>query len=80
MIIGCQDQGTYIMSEYIVSFDIHDTDYSYTAIDAKMNGSAHLFTYRIGKFKNREAAIEYLTKLANMIQAGNVPIYLSDEE
>lgn len=79
MIIGCQDQDTYITSEHIVSFDIYDTYDSHTAIDANMDGSDHLFSCRIGKFKNREVALGYLTRLADMIRSNTVSLYVFDK-
>lgn len=76
MIIECQGQGTYIMSEHIVSFEVYDTNDLMTAIDANVDRSSDFASYRIGKFKNREAAVEYLARLADVLRSNAVPMYV----
>lgn len=76
MIIECQGRGTYIMSEHIVSFEVYDTNDLMTAIDANVNSSSDFVSYRLGKFKNREAAAEYLERLADAMRSNAVPMYV----
>lgn len=77
MIIECQDRGTYIMSEHIISFNVYDTNDLMTAIDVNLDCQSHLMEYyRLGKFKNREAADEYLARLADVLRSNAVPMYV----